>query len=43
MITPEFRTGKGNVTLSLPSDNQVMKQMLSKQVYLVLTYHFGIS
>jgi Tc toxin complex TcA C-terminal TcB-binding domain len=33
----------GSATLSLPADNQVMTQVLSQQVYLVLTYHFGIS
>jgi hypothetical protein len=33
----------GSVTLSLPPDNQVMTQILSQQVYLVLNYHFGMS
>jgi hypothetical protein len=36
-------TQTGNATLSLPSDNQVMTQVLSQQVYLLLTYHFGVS
>jgi len=36
-------TEMGGATLSLPSDNQVMTQVLAQQVYLVLTYHFGVS
>lgn len=33
----------GSATLSLPPDKQVMAQILSQQVYLVLNYHFGMS
>jgi len=33
----------GSATLSLPPDKQVMTQVLSQQVYLVLNYHFGMS
>jgi Tc toxin complex TcA C-terminal TcB-binding domain len=36
-------TDAGSATLSLPPDNQVVSQVLSQQVYLVLTYHFGVS
>ena len=36
-------TQTGSAALSLPADNQVMTPVLAQQVYLVLTYHFGIS
>ena len=36
-------TQSGSMTLSLPSDNQVMTQVLSQQVFLVVNYHFGMS
>jgi hypothetical protein len=36
-------TGVGGATLSLLADPQVMKPILSQQVFLVLQYHFGMS
>jgi len=36
-------TQSGSATISLPADNQVMTQVLSQQVFLVLNYHFGVS
>jgi hypothetical protein len=33
----------GSATLSLPQDSQVMTQVSSQQVFLVLNYHFGMS
>jgi len=36
-------TGTGSATLSLLADSQVVTQVLTQQVYLVLTYHFGVA
>ena len=36
-------TAVGSASLSLPADPQVMTQVLSQQVFLVLQYHFGMS
>ena len=33
----------GSATLSLPADPQVIKPVLSQQVFLVFQYHFGMS